>query len=247
LSPGKQKYLQLLRESVTHPPNSLEALKTAAEFYRIANDWQACHKLYQTLTKEYPNDIMHWYYRSARAIEAGDIQDHLACSREMLKRFGNEEKDIDVLRLVLKAFFLVPGQWATDELAGIQVVYDRLTALTGKQPQDKQLSPAVALALADYRMGKFEAVLQHLNNAAGATADLTGSSWAQMFVVAGLSRASLGHYEKAAEALRNSDGAFKKDLFPNSVTLTHYNYLAREATRLLEGKTNQTAAPALVP
>lgn len=166
------------------------------------------------------------------------MEDHLACSREMLKRFGNEENDIGILDRVLKTFCLVPGRWTPGELASLQRVYARLNHLAGQQPQKAQVFNRAALALADYRLGRLESALENLDKVLGSNPELKGIAWAQALAVAALCHAALGNTEKAMEALSASEKALKAA--SPSVALddvSRRNCLSREARQLLQGKT----------
>ncbi|MBI4664249.1 MAG: hypothetical protein HY735_36095 [Verrucomicrobia bacterium] len=237
LSPDKEKHLGILRAIFRAVPKTRQALTAEVEFYRAANDWPACRNAYRALVTAFPEAQGDWYNRATTAIEFGDVEDYRMCRSEMLKRFGNEEKDGGILERVLSMFYLVTDQWSPAELESIERVYASLDTVADNGPRSLRTLSRAALALADYRLGKVQSALEHLNKA---PVFGWGIDCAQVLAVTALCHAALGNYEKAIEAVAASDKALRvHGPWVDQGDVSRRNYLAKEVTKLIENKSQE--------
>ncbi|MBM3836478.1 MAG: tetratricopeptide repeat protein [Verrucomicrobia bacterium] len=243
LSPNKEKHLDLFGAICRTVPNKADALRAQAEYYRAAHDWPACQKAYQALVTAFPERLGDWYDRATTALEIGEVEDSRACRNEVLKRFGSEEKNMETLERVLSVFFLAPDRWSPDELASIERVYARLNSMADGGLKGLRALSRAALALADYRMGKVQSALEQLKRE-----PISEPGWgidcAQVLAVSALCHAASGNYEKAIEAVAASDKALKaQGPRVDLGDVLRRNYLAKEAAKLIESKTQEQLPP----
>lgn len=225
----KNEYLAALTRVIANAPTNSHGLLLAADFYSLTGDWPACHKAYQSLTRELPNDEWHWYRRSASAIASGDTDDHIHCARQLLMRFSRAG-------LLLKTAVLTPHAWSSDELAQIQSLYDQLESkMSEASPRDEAWHRG-ELALADVRLKRYQKALMHIKKLDRFDPDSIALPNALALSVAALCYAQLGQVDQAKQALGLSDKALRREtpLRRNFDDVCRRDHIYREAAQVIQ-------------